>query len=303
LQTIACLAVMLGGFESVSAQQRAGGQRYVLQYRFLPGQKVYYDVSTSMEYTSQVGGTADTAWNKSRARRHYQVQSVDQKGAAVLALMIDQVNMSAQASSTGNIEEFDSSDPAKQPPRYKHVLDRIGKVQATLHVTSRGEPVEVVPNADAPVSANKPVSVGGEASPENFLTLLPDHPVAVNDEWKERFEVDVLNADRLAIKIKMLRSYTLAEVRDGIARINYKTTVLTPVHDPSMSAQLIQRETLGLVDFDINQGEIVSRQASLDRTVVNAFGEKTSLRAVSKYNERQVTSDGQARSPQRAPRL
>lgn len=304
LAMVVCVGCLVGTNCLVSAEEvsaPASGPRYSMRYKFNPGRQLQYDVATSQEYTSQVGGVADTAWSKSAAQRHFRVKSVEPNGDAVIELVIDRVQMSAQASSTARIEEFDSSDPAKQPPKYKQILDRIGKPQANLHVSNTGKPIKVTNNDGAPVKANQAVSVGPEVSAESFLSQLPEHAVAVGESWKEKFEVGVLNSERLAVKIMMMRVYRLAEVKDGIARITYQTTILSPVHDPSLSAQLIQRETSGAIEFDLNQGDVISCVSSADRTVVNAFGDKSSLRVVTKYVERQMT-DGQAGTP-RAPRL
>lgn len=285
-----------GKIVPVRADQAA--PKILLRYKFVPGQEIRYEVATGMEFTTQVGSVADTAWNKSDARRHYRVSSADsQAGTASLELTIDRVRMSAQSSSTSAVEDFDSEDAAKQPLKYKHILDRIGKPQATLDVTITGQSVKVIPNADAPVTANKPVAVGGDAAPESYLATLPEQPVGLGEEWKERFETTALNAQRLTLHITMLRVYKLASVKDGKATIEFRTTILTPVHDPSISAQLIQRETSGAFVFDIEQGIIIARQAKADRTVVDAFGPKSSLRCVGKYQERLIPVGVVAQEP------
>jgi hypothetical protein len=55
-----------------------------------------------------------------------------------------------------------------------------------------------------------------------------------------------------------------------------------------LAAQLIQRETSGKIVFDIDKGLIVSRTSAVDRTVVNPFGSKSSMRASSTYREQWI---------------
>lgn len=294
------VALCLGQANWAYAQSQP---RYELRYKFRSQQVVHYEVVTSTEIATQFDTAADTAWNKSETRRHFQVLSVDAQGNGTLELTIDWVRMKAQAGSTTAVEEFCSDQPDKQPAKYRHILDRIGKPQATLAADAWGKPVKVVPHPQAPVMANKPVSLGAETTAESYLSPLPEHPVAIGEEWKERFEIPVMNAERLQIKIAMLRSYRLAEVIDGKARIDFRTTILSPVHDPSISAQLIQKETAGTILFDINNGLILSRTSGVDRTVISPFGEKTSLRATSKYQERLIQPGQVAGVPRNTPSL
>jgi hypothetical protein len=83
--------------------------------------------------------------------------------------------------------------------------------------------------------------------------------------------------------------YRLAEVTDGKAKITYRTVVLTPIEQPTIAAQLIQREVEGTIVFDIDRGLIESRDARLDRSVVGAFGPQSTMHAESRYKERLVS--------------
>jgi len=54
---------------------------------------------------------------------------------------------------------------------------------------------------------------------------------------------------------------------------------------------LIQREITGKIVFDMNRADR-SRETVVDNTVVNAVGANSSMRALSKYQEKLVGVDG-----------
>lgn len=289
---ILCLCVAMSAEHAAFSQElnTGKGKSYVLTYKFIPNQSVHYEVVHEMEIINQLNEQTETSRNKSESRKHYRVLAVEPDGSGNLELIIDRVHMTASVGGKP-AEVFKSDDAAAQPEKYKHILRTVGKPQATIRFSPAGAPLKVAPIL--PVAANQPAVAGGsangqEASPESYLTPLPEQPVAVGDIWKERFQLDAV-ADKLPVKITMQREYRLAAVEANRALIEFRTVILTPVHDPAISAQLIQRETQGKIVFDLARGQVVSRDVGIDRTVINPFGSKSSMRAVSRYQERLIT--------------
>ena len=56
-----------------------------------------------------------------------------------------------------------------------------------------------------------------------------------------------------------------------------------------MVGLLIKKNFTDDLRFDMNRGIVVSRDVTADRPVINPFGQKSSMRAVSKYQERLIT--------------
>ncbi|RMG38204.1 MAG: hypothetical protein D6725_07710 [Planctomycetota bacterium] len=73
-----------------------------------------------------------------------------------------------------------------------------------------------------------------------------------------------------------------------IAVIRGRTIVVSPVRDPSVAAQLAQRQVSTEVHFDIDRGLIVYRETKGDKLVVGPFGPASSIRAVMHRVERLV---------------
>lgn len=277
----------------------AAATKYKLAYKFQLNQVVRYEVMHETEITTKFNEATEISRNKSNSRRNYRVVKVSPEGDGDLELTIDWVHMTAV---TGNKppEVFKSDDTNFQPAKYDHILQSVGKPQAIMQFNAAGFPLKLISRATPEKAAaeEKPVidAEGKEVSAkpadvslESYLSPLPEQPVAVGDTWKERFELRVKGEDKIPILVSMFRGYRLMSIEQGRATIEFKTKILTPNLEASMSAQLIQRETVGKIVFDIEQGMIVARDTSVDREVIGPFGPKSSMRAVSNYRERLLT--------------
>ena len=136
-----------------------------------------------------------------------------------------------------------------------------------------------------PASASK-ASRGPSDSSQNFLIVLPDKPVKIGDSWTDTIQVKVNITNDIRRTIRLLRTYQLTAVSQGIADISLATSIVDPIRTPSIRAQLIQREPTGKIQFDINRGLIVYRESTIDKTVFEPFGPKSALHAVSRRVER-----------------
>lgn len=275
---------------ATAAAPAADAKTYRLAYKFTPNQIVHYQVMHEMEIVNQVNEATESAHNKSETRKHYRVAAAGSDGSGDLELTLDRVHMTA-AVGARPAEIFKSDDPAFHPKTYQHILASVGKPQATIRFSPTGAPLKVVAAPPPAAQANNPATVPSdspETSDESYLTPLPDRPIAVGEVWKERFQLPMKALNKLPLRIDLLRTYRLAAVEGNRARIEFKTSILTPNLEPEISAQLIQREIAGTLIFDLEQGWIVSRDVAVERTVVNALGPKSSMHAVSKYRERLV---------------
>lgn len=259
-----------------------------LRYKFTVGQTVHYEVTSDGEITTQVAEASETTKNKSQSKKHFRVISVTPEGEGDLELVIDWVRLEAQFGDEKPVV-YQSDDENLRPPQFKGVDAVVGKAQATIRFSSLGKLIKKPGTETKPEAGANPV--------ESYLIPLPEKPVAEGETWKERFEVEVLTQDKLPLRVAMLRSFKLAKVAEGKATIDFRTSILTPIEDPALSAQLIQRETAGQVVFDIASGTIEKRTSALDRTVVNPFGPKTSLRATASYLETALPASSLAAQP------
>lgn len=270
-------------------------ETYQLRYKFQAGQIVHYEVSHDGEITTQVSDVSETTKNLSRSRKHFRVLSVTPDGAGDLELTIDWVRLEAKYGDEAAVV-YQSDDEALRPKQYEQVHKVVGKPQATIRFSPLGKVIEVTKSTPSTgASRSNP-----DASPESYMVPLPEQAIAVGDSWKERFEIEIVTQDKLPLRVSMLRTYKLAAVNGNDATIEFRTSILTPIEDPALSAQLIQRETSGKLTFDLTAGLITGRSSSVDRTVVNPFGPKTSLRAAGTYSEKTIPAAAIAAEPKPA---
>lgn len=289
---VTLVALMVWGSETGLAQGPSPSKTgpvatYVFGYKFKPGQEVRFELKHEMEISTTYNETSDQARNRSQSRRSYKVATVDAQGNAELNLTIEWVHMAASTSTNDPGVEFRSDDPEKQPAKYKHILDSIGKPNATILVNPKGRVLKVTRHeVERKPGALAPPTATGGAGPESYLYELPEKPVAVGDTWKEQFEIVSLGADGLPVKIQAQKLYQLAAVDGNLATITFKTQFLTPLNDPSVAVKLIQREPSGTLVFHMDHGIITSCDVAIDRTVIGPFGPKSSMRAVSRFTEK-----------------
>ena len=269
------------------------GQAHVLAYKFRTNDVVSYEVVHLMEITTTKDVTSETAANESRADKHYRVVSVDRDGNAILELMIDRVRMSAKF---GNAEpvKFDSDKPNETPPQFKHVEKSVGKPLARIKVSPSGQlisTVELLPELQE--------AQGESEASRNFLVVFPERPLRVGDSWKDEpnLQVRVTVGNTLTRNVEVMRRYELVSVDGNLATIRVRNSILTPVREAAMRAQLIQRSPEGVIVFDMEKGLLVSRTQTINKTEIGVFGDNSSMRAVSDRTEVLVPGKAVARKP------
>ncbi len=132
-----------------------------------------------------------------------------------------------------------------------------------------------------------------------MLVTLPEEPVKIGESWRERYKISVLIDGKIPLPIQMLRQYTLKSVERNRATISLTTSVLTPVTDPKISAQLAvqQSRSTGTILFDLKRGMMISREVKSDERAIGFSGPDSSLHAVSVLTEQFVSPPAIARKP------
>lgn len=260
---------------------------YLLKYRFEPDQTVRYEVRSKSTVVMTKGDYTQKAVDKTMTRKHYRVLSVDDANGATLETSIDRVRMTRQI---GNSDEqtFDSDDETSNAKGFEEVVKTVGRPLVRLKVQSNGALEELISLTD------EDWATGND---QNILVVLPDEAVPVGHEWSEKLKVSVNVTRTLKKPVELLRKYRLESVHGSLARIRMKMAVLTPVTDPMIRAQLIQRTPAGTIDFDLDRGVIVSRSLTSDKTELGIVGDNSSMRAVSALSERIVLPPAVARRP------
>lgn len=271
-------------------------QKHVLRFKFKADQTVRYEITSKMEMKTIFNGLTEQVRNSSDVRKAYKVTSVNGEGEGSLEMVIEWTRMIAEFDDGVAVtkrSEFQSDDPMKRPAQFLPIYAKIGRPQALIRFNALGRPLEVKPLLVDREDSKTPLAALGSADApyESYLVPLPEDPVAVGDTWKESFQGVARDAAGLPMRIAMQRVYKLNEVKDGQAQIGFRTVILTPIQDPAVQAQILQRETAGQIVFDVEQGQIVSRDVSVDKLVVNPFGQGSSMKALTTFREKLIPAD------------
>jgi hypothetical protein len=277
---LACLAVMPGA-------ARGEGPRHALRYRFTPDSTLHYVVGNDTSIYVQVGATAETVQHASESGRVLRTLAINPDGSAVLQVQIEYVNLSAGNGAIG----WDSRSGEPPPADFAGIENTIGRPLMNVTIASDGTIIAAENGGKAADKAQL------ESTQFDLLPILPKQPIAIGESWTEPFQVDVLTDMKLTKKISMQREYTLLAVDQGVAEIDVRTTVLTPIQDPLEEGQLIQRTPSGSFRLHIEQGRLLERMMKIDNKVVGFQGPQTALRVVGTRQENLGSEEKTAAGP------
>ena len=268
---------------------------YKLVYKFQKGDVVRYETTQNVKFVSQFQGNEEVATNKTETQKVYRILGVNEDGSADIELVIEWVRMKADFGAGGVPVQFDSKAPgANTQAKFADVYKNVGKPQAQLQCAPSGKVLKVkelslVTPAAAGSQSIKLKDVAGRDD-FNFLTVFPEEPIKVGKTWIEKSEIKVTVEDKLKETIQLQRKYTLDSVQGNIATVSFKTSVLTPVKNPTIAIQLIQRETSGKLQFDMARGAMITRNVDSNKSVINPAGNNTAMHSTSYLLEQMVTS-------------
>lgn len=249
---------------------------YSLAYRFEPGQILEYTVENGSTIHVQVGDVADTVRHTSESGKVYHIASVDADGSALIEPEIDYVRLTADHQ--GQHVDWDSRTGDEAPAEFRDIVQTIGRSLGSVRVSPAGE-VTVIslrgPAQDAQLRDGH----------FDLFPRLPDGPIAVGDSWKETFEIEIMASPTLKKTVSLQRLLTLKSVEKGLASIDVRTVILSPIRDPLEEGQLIQRTPSGTLTFDIERGRLVRRELAIDKRCVGFQGPQTSLQVKGTRNE------------------
>jgi hypothetical protein len=246
-------------------------QQFEFRYQFRPSEKLQWTVEhvstnkTTMETHSEVMSSrtqSTTCWT---------VQSIDSLGQATLVQTIESVKLWQQNGEQKPIH-WDSTSGEKPPTDFESISQSVGRPLMTLLVTPRGDTVAS--------SSDVKQYEFGTGSP---WIVVPDQPIGIGHVWFEPNEVVTFNEDKSIRRIKTRIRYELQAVEDGIARISFQTEVLTPIDDPHIRSQLLQRITRGSIQFDLEIGAMVRKQVQWNERLQGFRGHNSMLHYLGEY--------------------
>jgi hypothetical protein len=277
------------GGELLSELERAKQRlapSYTLAYKFQPGDEVRTKVVHLATVETKIKGVAQTSQSRTISTRLWRIKQVEPSGNIVFENIVERVEM--WNSVTGRQEmRYDSATDADPPPEFQGVAASVGKVLATVTMNPHGRILSR--NSSLPQSN---FGIGELTIP------FPQEPVKAGTAWTMPEELQVRLEDGTVKKIQTRQQYRLEKVEAGVATIGVSTQILTPVNDPKVKSQLVQRMQRGTIKFDTDAGRLLHKQMDADEEVVGFSGPESHMQYLARFTEEPAPQDDRtARAP------
>jgi len=272
------LAQQLDKATSAAIIDAGATKEYRLAYRMMVGQNVRSRVVHLVSMDTKIEGEFESLKSRSVSTRVFQISNVDDQGNMTFVHLVEDAELWQKV--TGKEEvRYDSKKNAVVPESYIKVAEAIGKPLATITISPTGT---IVRRDDAVAQFNPGIGM--------LLPQLPQRSVEIGQRWfsMEKVRVRLKNGRVQAIQLR--KQYKLEQVKNGLATISVRTQVLTPVNDPKIQSQLMQRLQHGTIQFDLDAGRIYSSKMELDERVIGFRGAASMIHYLSRMTETQVTS-------------
>ena len=252
---------------------------YLFRYQFKEGQTLRWEVVHRTRTRTTMKETTIVADMYSQSEKVWAVKKVDEKGNATLENSVGWMNMWQEM--TGQpIVKYDSRTDKNVPNVYKSVSRMIKTPLAELIIDNRG------------ATTNRkdffPQTQSQQLNPTQLTMPLPEKALQTGESWQIEKDLFLPKSGNVMLKVKTVQVYTLESVENDLATIDYRTRILTPIHDPGTEAQLVQCRTRGKIVFDLNKGQVVSQEQNLDHAVPHFSGEASTVRYINKFTEKWI---------------
>jgi hypothetical protein len=271
-----------------NAADKDDGQLYDLKYKFEPGEVLRSEIVHRAAVQTTIDGTTQKAETQSKSIKIWRINDVTPEGNVTFVHMVESIDMWQRAQGRTEIH-YNSRTDREVPPGYEDVAKAVGVPLTVVTMDNRGKILKRVKNRPQPASVSTQMTMP-----------LADHPISVGQTWSSPIDIEVVLKDGVTKKIRTRQKFTLEKVVDGVAAIAIDSQILTPVSDPAIEAQLIQRLSAGSVRFDIETGRVLGQQLDLDRHVIGFSGAASSMHYVTRFTEEALPPAPAAETARRA---
>ncbi len=270
------LALVLVGLSVARAEDAA---KYDLKYKLHAGEVLRHEVVHKATVQTTIKGTSQTAETRTASVKLWKVDDVKDDGSVVFTHSIESIDM-WQKMQGRQEQRYNSRTDTTPPAGYEDVAKQIGVPLTEITMTDRGEILHRNEKQNQP-----------NTNPTQITIPLPGEPVAIGHQWNKPYTIPITATNGVVKKVDLRQLYTLEKVATGVATIKVESQVLTPISDPALEAQLIQRMTEGTVKFDIDTGRVISQQIDLDRQVIGFNGPASSMHYLTRVEEKLLSSN------------
>ena len=249
-----------------------------LAYKFAAGDEIRTKVVHLVTVETTIKGVNQTASTRSVSTKLWKIVRVEPTGNIVFEHSVEDVNMWQNV--TGREEtRYNSTTDKMPPPGHEHVAASLGKVLSVVTMDKNGR---ILSRDDKQQQFNPGIG--------DLTIPFPAEPVKAGASWSIPNEVRITLEDGTVKKVATRQRYKLDKVEAGVATISVETQVLTPVNDPKVQSQLVQRLQKGTIKFDVQAGRLIHKQMDLDESVFGFSGPESHMQYLARFTEEPATA-------------
>jgi len=272
-------------------------EKFLLRYQFRTGETLRWKVSRQTKTDANIDGESQVTETSSQSVKCWRVIDVKPDGTATFEHSVESVDMCNLLPGQEEVR-YNSRTDKTVPPAFQNVAQSVGVSLSIFTLDSRGTILK---------RERKQATMAMQNRQGQVTLPLPKEAIAVGHTWSQPQDIEVPLRTGGIKRVKSRQKFTLRRVKTGVATIEIVTQILTPIHDPAIEAQLVQREMKGTIRFDIDAGRILSQKMDLDKHVVGFHTGASSVRYVTRFSEellpsRDATANLSASRRQNLPR-
>ncbi|MDA0659432.1 MAG: hypothetical protein O2931_11280 [Planctomycetota bacterium] len=249
-------------------------EQVILAYRYQKGEQLRYRVEHVSTVETRMKGVLQTSKSRSESVKLWKIVDTNSQDKTMqFEHVIQSVDMWNEVSGKKPVR-YNSQTDEKPPAQYANVAESVGNPLALITINESGQ---ILARKDHVQQID--IGMGGTSIP------LPDRAVPVGHEWSSPFELRVRDSQQRFLAIKTRQVYRLTNLSAGIATITVKTQVLTPLRDPAVRSQILQRLSNGEMKFDVDAGRLVRRELNWQETVVGFSGQDSNMKYMARLIE------------------
>lgn len=257
---------------------------YRLAYSFQAGDVMRTKVTHLATVETKIKGVGQTTRSRSISTRAWRIREVDPAGHITFDNVVERLEM--WNSVDGRQEVYYDSQSGQAPPaEFANVAASVGKVLATIKIDPYGR---IVARQNNQPQFNPGIGdLTVPFPPADKQPLKPGATWAIPDELKLAVE------DGTIKKVSTQQQYRLEKVESGVATIAVATQLLTPINDPKLQSQLVQRLQSGTIKFDVDAGRLIHKQLDIDQQVFGFSGADSHMQYLARFSEEPVSKSEQ----------
>lgn len=266
------LAVVSAG-AAASSSESSTGQTYALEYRFAPGETIRSEVVHRASVNITITGNNQQTETRSGSVKTWKILDASDAGPIRFVHSVESIDMWQKRQGRQEIS-YNSRTDEQPPTEYEDAAKAVGVPLTVFTMDRRGKVLE-----------REDQRGQGAANPMPITLQLPEKPVAIGDSWQVQQTVDVTLQPAGIKRVDTRQKFTLRAVAGNLATIELDPQILTPVDDPKIQAQLIQRMGKGTIEFDLARGRVVREQLDVDQRILGINGQGSMMHYVARYTE------------------